>query len=297
MFSTVKAWTEKCKTEKRRFSVSGVLRKLGLSKSNYHDWVTRKPSNQEKQRTVVKNKIKSIWNESKQIYGAPNIAHDLWKLGFHTSVRTVSKYMKQLGIRACWIKKYKPAKAASLNDKLHNILEQQFNPERPDAVWCTDITYIWTGKGFVYLSSIMDLFSRKIIAWKLSDSLEEKFVIETIEMAKKRRRITKPLVIHSDRGSHYIADEYKKACRKMTRSYSKKHYPWDNACIESFHAIIKREWIYRFQIRDLEHCQSLVFEYIESFYNLRRNHSHCGYISPNEFENLYWSKNCKKIAI
>lgn len=274
-----------------------MLKKLGLSRSGYHNWINRKVSSQEIRRKEVKNKIKEIWNYSKQIYGAPNIAHDLWKQGFNTSIRTVSKYMKQLGIKACWVKKFRAPKIKPFNENLRNVLEQQFNPVRPDAVWCTDITYIWTGTGFVYLSSIMDLFSRKIIAWKLSNTMEEKFVIETIELAKKRRRITQPLIIHSDRGSHYIAGEYKKACRKMTLSYSKKHYPWDNACIESFHSVIKREWLYRFSIKDLEHCQSLVFEYIESFYNLRRNHSHCGYISPIEFENIYWAKQCKKIAV
>ena len=105
--------------------------------------------------------------------------------------------------------------------KLKNLLKQKFNPKRPDAVWCTDITYIWTSEGFMYLSTIMDLFSRKIIVWELSRTMEEEFVIKTVEKA----------------------DAYIKSTEKMKRSYSKVHYPYDNACIESFHSLIKREWL------------------------------------------------------
>lgn len=132
----------------------------------------------------------------------------------------------------------------------------------------------------MYLSTIMDLFSRKIIDWELSRTMEEEFVIKTVEKAKTERKIKRPLIIHSDRGSHYKADAYIKATEKMKRSYSKVHYPYDNARIESFHSLIKREWLYRFQIQGYEHCRSLVFEYIETFYNTKRIHSHCGFISP-----------------
>ena len=133
----------------------------------------------------------------------------------------------------------------------------------------------------------MDLFSRKIIAWTLSQSLDVSCVIKTIDKAKARRKLENPLIIHSDRGSQYVSKEYKKATSKMQLSYSKKAYPWDNACIESFHALIKREWLNRFKIRGYEHAYTLVFEYIEAFYNTVRIHSHCNYISPDQFEKLY----------
>ena len=152
-------------------------------------------------------------------------------------------------------------KDSDFSTELQNILDEQFNPDRPNAVWCSDITYIWTIDGFVYLTSVMDLFSRKIIAWTLSETLEVSYVIDTINKAKARRNIDQPLIIHSDRGSQYVAKEYKKATENMQRSYSKKAFPWDNACIESFHSIIKREWLNRFKIRD--------------------------YMSPNEFERVY----------
>ena len=150
-----------------------------------------------------------------------------------------------------------------------------------------------SGDIFVYLTSIMDLFSRKIIAWTLSETLEVSCVIDTINKAKARRIIDQPLIIHSDRGSQYVAKEYKKATENMRRSYSKKAFPWDNACIESFHSIIKREWLNRFKIRDYKQAYSLIFEYLEAFYNTKRIHSHCDYMSPDEFERVYKKSHTK----
>ena len=114
---------------------------------------------------------------------------------------------------------------SDFSTELQNILNEQFNPNRPNAVWCSDITYIWTINGFVYLTSVMDLFSRKIIAWTLSETLEVSCVIDTINKANARRNIDQPLIIHSDLGSQYVAKEYKKATENMQRSYSKKAFP------------------------------------------------------------------------
>ena len=133
----------------------------------------------------------------------------------------------------------------------------------------------------------MDLYSRKIIAWTLSKTLEVSCVIETIKKAKARRNTDKPLILHSDRGSQYVSKEYKRVTATMQCSYSKKAYPWDNACIESFHSLIKREWLNRFKIRDYDHAYRLIFEYLEAFYNTKRIHSHCDYMSPNDYEELY----------
>jgi transposase InsO family protein len=133
----------------------------------------------------------------------------------------------------------------------------------------------------------MDLYSRKIIAWVLSTSLEAKRVIETVNKAKAARGISKPLVMHSDRGRQYTCSHYAEATEQFINSYSKKAYPWDNACIESFHALIKREWLNRFKILDYDHAYRLVFNYIEAFYNTVRIHSHCGYLSPNQYEAVY----------
>ena len=291
----VKETAENCRKSGRPFSVAGVLKSLGVSLSGYKSFLKWKLPEQKKKKAEVQQQITEIHKDSRQIYGAPKIAKELKKKGYGTSERTVSVYMKEMGLKACWIKKWHAVPKVKLDSiKLKNLLKQKFNPKRPDAVWCTDITYIWTSEGFMYLSTIMDLFSRKIIDWELSRTMEEEFVIKTVEKAKTERKIKRPLIIHSDRGSHYKADAYIKATEKMKRSYSKVHYPYDNACIESFHSLIKREWLYRFQIQGYEHCRSLVFEYIETFYNTKRIHSHCGFTSPNEYEAKFKNKKSEK---
>ncbi|MDF2544686.1 MAG: family transposase [Herbinix sp.] len=277
--------TEAAMNEKRPVSVSGMLKILGVSRSGYRAWQKRMPSNVQKRREAVKVKIMDIYDDSKQNYGAPKIAKKLQQEGEIISERTVGKYMKELGIKAQWIKPWTiTTKDSDFSKELQNILDEQFNPERPNAVWCSDITYIWTIEGFIYLTSIMDLYSRKIIAWTLSKTMEVSCVIETINKAKSRRNTEQPLIIHSDRGSQYVSNEYRKATANMERSYSKKAFPWDNACIESFHSLIKREWLNRFKINDYKQAYRLIFEYIEAFYNTKRIHSHCEYISPDDFE-------------
>lgn len=199
--------------------------------------------------------------------------------------------MRQMKIKAHYVKPYvKTTIAPDFDNRLKNLLNEQFNPEKPNAVWCTDITYIHTEKGFVYLTSIMDLFSRRIIAWRLSETLEAKWVVECVLEAKELRRTVQPLVLHSDRGSQYVCGTYIEALNNIMPSYSQKASPWQNACIESFHALIKREWLYCFKIKDFNHAYRLVFEYIETFYNTVRSHSHCGYLSPQEYEEYYYAQ-------
>ena len=265
-----------------------MLKYLGVSRSGYRSWLNRTSSDTEKRREYIKAKIQDIYDGSKQNYGAPKITRKLRQKGETISERTVGKYMKEMGIKAQWVKPWTITTIDSdFSNELQNILDEQFTPERPNAVWCSDITYIWTTDGFVYLTSIMDLFSRKIIAWTLSQTLEVSCVINTINKAKARRNTKLPLIIHSDRGRQYVSQAYREATAKMQRSYSKKAFPWDNACIESFHALIKREWLNRFKIRDYQQAYRLIFEYIEAFYNTKRIHSHCDYMSPNDFEKLY----------
>jgi putative transposase len=279
---------EASKAAKRRVSVSGMLKYLGVSRSGFRAFLNHKPSVTEQRRDNIKHKIQKIYDSSRQNYGAPKIAVLLRKDGENIAERTVGKYMREMGIRAQWVKHWiKTTVDSDFSKELHNILDEQFNPDRPNAVWCTDITYIWTADGFVYLTSIMDLFSRKIIAWTLSDSMEVSFVVETVNKAKARRDTDEPLILHSDRGSQYVSRAYREAAEKFQLSYSHKGYPYDNACIESFHSIIKREWLNRFKISNLEHAHTLVFEYIEAFYNTVRIHSHCNNMSPDQFERLY----------
>ena len=274
--------------QKHRVSVSGVLKILGVSRSGYRAWKQRVPSVSEKHRDHIKDAIKQIYDGSHHNYGAPKITEMLHRQGESIAEKTVGNYMRQMGIKAQWVKPYTVTTIDSdFNSELQNILDEQFNPSRPDAVWVSDITYIWTYNGFVYRTSIMDLYSRKIIAWVLSQSLEAIHVVECVNKAEQMRNVTSPLVFHSDRGIQFVSQAFQKVTEGMINSYSKKAYPWDNACIESFHSLLKREWLNRFKIFDYKHAYRLVFEYIETFYNTVRIHSHCGYLSPDEYEKQY----------
>ena len=265
-----------------------MLKSLGVSRSGYRAFLNRKVSPARQRKAAIKKQIQHIYDDSNQNYGAPKITKELRKAGECISQRTVGKYMREMGIKAQWIKPWTTTtRDSDFSKELHNILDEQFNPDRPNAVWCTDITYIWTADGFVYLNCIMDLYSRKIIAWTLADTLEVSTVISTINKAKSSRDTDMPLIIHTDRGCQYVSEAWRLATEGMTRSYSHTGYPYDNACIESFHSLIKREWLNRFTIRNYRHAYSLVFEYIETFYYTVRIHSHCDYLSPNDYEKLY----------
>lgn len=207
-------------TSGRRVSVSGMLKKLGVSASGYKAWKRRQPSNTELRRNRVKEDIVDIYNGSHQNYGAPKITAELRKNGETIAERTVGKYMKEIGIKAQWVKPYTQTTVdPDFSSTLKNILNEQFDREKPNAVWCSDITYIWTENGFVYLTSIMDLYSRKIIEWTLSETLEAVHVAETVRKAMKKRKITAPLVLHSDRGSQYVSDAYRQAAAELQLSY------------------------------------------------------------------------------
>ena len=286
-----------CVSSKHRISVSGILKHLGVSRSGYHAWRTRIPSKGKIRKAKVKEQIQEIYDGSHQNYGAPKITKEIKKLGFSLSEKTIGNYMREMGLRAQWVKPYIQTTIDSdFSDALENILDKKFNPDEPNAVWVSDITYIWTFEGFVYLISIMDLFSRKIISWVLSQTLEATHVVEAVQKAKTIRKIDRPLVFHADRGSQYVSEIFCKETKAMINSYSQKAYPWDNACIESFHALIKREWLYRYKIFDYQHAYKLVFEYIETFYNTTRIHSHCGYLSPNEYEEQFLNDFNRKIV-
>jgi len=277
-----------------------VLSILGVSKSGYYAFLKRDVSQTEIKRNDVKREIKQVHTASKEIYGAPKIHDKLIKQGIKTSLRTVSVYMKQMGIHAHYVKKTtKTTINSDLTSKLINHVERNFTVDKPNSLWVTDITYIWTRYDkFIYLTSVMDLFSRKIIAWELTDSLEVKCVTECIKKAKSARDIDKPLIIHSDRGSHYISQAYLKLFNSnMKPSYSKKGDPWDNACIESFHAVIKREWLNRFDILNLPHAKALIFEYIETFYNTQRIHGTLNYLTPTAFEKQYDLSKTARLSI
>lgn len=272
------------------FSVSGVLKHLKVSKSGYYDWLRRGPSRREQKRLQLQQEIMEIYEDSHQIYGAPKITEKLKAEGREITERTVSRYMRDMHIHAWYRRPYvRTTISVDFTDKLKNLLKRDFSPERPNAVWCTDITYIHTEEGFLYLSCIMDLYSRKIIAWELGRTLETESIIKAIHKAVEKTGC-RPKVIHTDRGVQYTSDAYADVTEGIARSYSGKGNPWDNACIESFHALIKREWLWRFRIQGFQHAYRLIFEYIDAFYNTVRIHSHCGYVAPVIYEQQYYNR-------
>lgn len=282
---------KKASEDKRRsVSVSGVLKHLCVSKNGYYAWIKRSPSKRELRKFDLQKKILKIYEESRQIYGAPKITRELRKNGDKVAERTVTRYMHDMGIHAWYRRPYTVTTVSKdFSNQLKNIIKRDFCPDKPDCVWCTDITYIHTERGFLYLSCIMDLYSRKIVAWNLGRTLETNHVIKAVNEAIARTG-KKPLIIHTDRGIQYTSREYSDCTEGIQKSYSDKGSPWDNACIESFHSLLKREWLWRFKIRDYNHAYSLIFEYINTFYNTMRIHSHCGYLSPQAYERQYYSK-------
>ena len=263
-----------------------MLKKLDVSKSGYYDYINRKPSHTSQRREKITKKVEKIYKDSYEIYGSPKITQILNQNGEKVSQRYIYSIMRENSWKARYIKPcIQTTISVDFSSKLENLLNRHFNPEKPDCAWCTDITYIKTyDEGFVYLTSVMDLYSRKIISWVLTKTMEANEILKCIEKAKERRKVKKPLVIQSDRGVQYTSIQYQEMTEEFIRSYSRKGTPWDNACIESFHALIKREWLNFYKIRNYEEAYQLVFEYIEGFYNTSRIHSHCEYYSPNKYE-------------
>ena len=195
--------------------------------------------------------------------------------------------MKKAGVSVRRRKKFK--RTTDSNHKLpiaSNLLDRQFEVEQPNAVWCADITYLWTIQGWLYLAVVIDLYSRKIVGWALNNSLRTPLVKDALTMAYWRRKPGKGLVHHSDRGSQYAGSEYQELLEQygMTCSMSRKGDCWDNAVMESFYSTLKTELIYHENFRTRDEARKAVFEYIEMFYNRIRRHSTLGYLSPADFE-------------
>ena len=204
------------------------------------------------------------------------------------SERTVYRIMEEIGISHH--PRRKPngiTKADREARKSDDLLKRDFHAEEPLSKCVTDITEIKASDGKLYVSAVFDCFDSSVIGLAMDTNMKAPLCVQTLENTANAYPGIRGAIIHSDRGSQYVAKEYKKATENMQRSYSKKAFPWDNACIESFHSVIKREWLNRFKIRDYKQAYQLIFEYLEAFYNTKRIHSHCNYMSPNEFERVY----------
>jgi Transposase and inactivated derivatives len=225
--------------------------------------------------------------DNKERYGSPKITHLLKEEGFKTTERTVSNYMQELNLRACVSRKFKVVTTDSNHDNpvAPNTLNQEFAAEKPNQVWVADITYIPCKEGRLYLASLLDLCTREIVGWRLGERMTVDLVEGALDDAYAAKKPAKGLLHHSDRGSQYTSEDYRKKLEKynMAASMSRKGNCYDNACIESFHSILKKELIYCTRFKTKKQAYDEIYEYIMLFYNRKRIHSKLGYLSPARF--------------
>lgn len=198
--------------------------------------------------------------------------------------------MSALGLISRTVKKYKATTNSKHNLSVHeNVLNRQFNVEKPNQAWVTDITYVATDEGWLYLASVMDLYSRKIVGFHMDERMTKELVIQALDRAYNQQRPRGEVLHHSDRGSQYASHDYQARLKKygMKGSMSRKGNCYDNACIESFHSVLKKELIYLEKFKTREQARKRIFEYITCFYNGKRIHSSIGYFTPNQYERMY----------
>jgi transposase InsO family protein len=236
--------------------------------------------------------IQIIYDQSDGIYGAPKIQFLLGRdFGLAASEKRVQKLMVRLGIRSITIKKYRPTTNHEPVLDRFNILDQDFSTTKPDQKWLSDITYIWTEKdGWTYLASVMDLFSRKIIGYSYGKTMDTNLILTALGNAKLNRRVEGAgIILHTDLGSQFTSADYEDTLLNMgiKHSYSRKGTPYDNAGIESFHSIIKKEEVYVSKYQTFEQARIRLFQYIEGWYNRVRIHGSLNYLTPVAFEEKY----------
>ena len=270
-----------------QYPVTLMCRALNVSRSGFYKWHSRKPSARQLRREQIEGKVVELFAEYKARYGAPRLAHELKDAGLPCSKNFVANIMRYRGIRARNGKgfHYRPASPTMINVE-ENRLRRRFHAEAPNQKWVTDITYIWVKGSWAYLATVMDLYSRAIVGWKLDTSMTEKLVLDTLTMAFSRREVNPGLIIHSDRGVQFRSVKYLDLVRSSgcLPSMGRQGDCWDNAVMESFYSRLKVELIYAEQYGSMEEVRSGIFEYIEIFYNRKRRHSALGNISPAEFE-------------
>ncbi len=274
--------------EKASFPVRTLCRVLKVSRQGYYAWANRSPSERAREDQAIGEKIESIHAKSRGTYGSPRV-HRALKKQRPISRRRVARIMRERGLTG-----RRPARFRRTTDSDHgqpiaeNVLDRDFQADASDQKWVGDITYVWTGEGWLYVAVLIDLFSRRVVGWAIDSHMRAELTVRALKMALGRRRPPADLVHHTDRGSQYASKEYRAvlADAGMTCSMSRKGNCWDNAVAESFFATLKKELIHRYQWVERADARNAVAEYIEVFYNNHRLHSSLGYASPAEFEAL-----------
>lgn len=272
------------------FPVALMCRLLGVSRSGYYAARSRKPSSRSQSERVAIEKIREIHQASRSTYGSPRIYAALRKRSFEIGRHRIARLMRKYGITARHKRKFRRTTEADPSLPVtENLLNRRFHRSAPDRAWVTDITYLRTEQGWLYLAVVLDLFSRRVVGWSMASHLRKELALGALEMALGHRTAGKQLVHHSDRGCQYASDEYRRrlSARKIQCSMSRKGDCWDNAVAESFFGTLKTELAHRTRWSTREEARAAVFEYIEVFYNRQRLHSSLGYLSPVEFEKRY----------
>jgi putative transposase len=272
-----------------RFDINVMARVLGVTSQGYRAWKRRGPSARKREDAVLRQEIKVIHDKSKRTYGAPRVKASLQKQGKRVSRARTNRLMREADCQTRYKRKYVTTTNSKHSSQIvENRLNREFHAEKPNQKWVSDITYLPTTEGWLYLAVVLDLFSRKIIGWAFASSLETQLVLDALWMARVNRKpdVTSGLLHHSDRGSQYASVEYRKALSalKATCSMSRKGNCWDNAVMESFFSTLKLELDLDKVIGDRVHTRSTVFSWIEGWYNRERLHSSLGYVSPVVFE-------------
>ena len=265
-----------------------MCQSLSVSRSGFYRWASSEPSKRQQEDAILVREVRTVHLEFKERYGAPRIQAELKDRGFSCSRKRVARRMRENGIRSKRARKVKVATTDSKHSLpvAENLLGRDFCPAGPNRAWVSDITYIPTAEGWIYLATVIDLWSRKVVGWEMGDSMETGLVITAFERACVSRGRPEGVIFHSDRGSQYASHDFRESLEdnKFIQSMSRKGDCWDNACAESFFKTLKDEEVFHRKYQTREEARMSVFEYIEAFYNRRRKHSFLGYLSPEEFE-------------
>ena len=270
------------------FPVALMCRVLCVSRSGFYSWRAQSVSKREKRESLMRKKIQRVFEASRGTYGSPRVHHELREEGELVSRKTVAALMHKEGLIARPKKRFHATTDSKHDDPIApNLLQRKFTREVKNEVWVTDVTAICTAEGWLFLAVMLDLFSRRVVDWATSASNDRFLALDAVRMAVAERRPTKGLIHHSDRGSPYASDDYRAELKRfgLVSSTSRKGDCWDNAVAESFFSTLKTEAIGD-DIVPPSHANAfqVIRNYIDTFYNTVRRHSHLGYKSPIEFE-------------
>ncbi len=281
------------------FRAEKMCRTFSVSPAGYYSWKRSEPSIRQRENERLLFRIQVIHNESRKTYGSPRVTAMLRLDGLFYGKNRVAHLMKDNGIKAIGKRKYKVTTNSRHSLPVaENLLADGIVATQPDQVGVADITYIATGEGWLYLATVLDAYSRRVVGWSMADHIRKELVIDAIEQAIMKRNPSPDLIHHSDRGVQYASHKYREllSSHNMRCSMSGKGNCYDNATMESFYGSLKSELVYRCMFRTRKEAISAIFEYIEAFYNRRRLHSSLSYLSPAEFEKRHYQSQLLKKA-